>query len=171
MMGAIAPGLEYRHVDVFANAPFAGNGLIVAFGETASVPSEALVTLTAEMRQFELIVVDFEPPAGRVIARIFTAEEELPFAGHPVIGAAAALHERHAVEPTRSWLFMIADREITVRSEQTEEYCRVGGRLPRPRGACWPDWLWLPPAAASNCACGSPAHSSPTSFTDWHTQS
>src|SRR5512140_3591473 len=49
--------------------------------------------------------------------------------------------------------------------------CRVGGRLPRPRGACWPDWLWLPPAASSNCACGSPAHSSPTSFTDWHTQS
>jgi PhzF family phenazine biosynthesis protein len=117
--------LEYRHVDVFANAPFAGNGLIVAFGETASVPSEALVTLTAEMRQFELIVVDFEPSAARVVARIFTAEEELPFAGHPVIGAAAALHERHAAEPTRSWLFVIADREITVRSEETEEYYRA----------------------------------------------
>ena len=125
MMAAIERGLEYRHVDVFANAPFVGNGLIVAFGETSSVPAEALVTLTAEMRQFELIVVDFDPPAGRVVARIFTAEEELPFAGHPVIGAAAALHERHAIEPTRSWLFVIADREITVRSEETEEYYRA----------------------------------------------
>ena len=47
---------------------------------------------------------------------------------------------------------------------------RVGGKLPRPHGACWPDWLWLPPAAASNRACGSPAQRSPTSFTDRHTQ-
>jgi predicted PhzF superfamily epimerase YddE/YHI9 len=37
-------------------------------------------------------VADFQPEVGRVSARIFTAEEELPFAGHPVIGAAAALH-------------------------------------------------------------------------------
>src|SRR5450755_103806 len=50
-------------------------------------------------------------------------------------------------------------------------HCRVGGRLPRPHGACWPDWLWLPPAAASNRACGSPVHGTPTSFTDGHTQS
>lgn len=75
------------------------------------------------MRQFELIVVDMESHPGRVFARIFTAREELPFAGHPVIGAAAALHERHAVnEPSRSWVFVIASREITVRSVRTERY-------------------------------------------------
>jgi len=44
-----------------------------------------LISLTAEMRQFELIVVDVEPLADQVSARIFTAQEELPFAGHPVI--------------------------------------------------------------------------------------
>ncbi len=56
-------------------------------------------------------------------ARIFTAEEELPFAGHPVIGAAAALHERFtAGEPARSWVFVIAGREITVRSRRTAVY-------------------------------------------------
>ena len=54
-------------------------------------------------------------------ARIFTAEEELPFTGHPVIGAAAALHERHAAgDPARSWVYLIAGREITVRSRRTE---------------------------------------------------
>ncbi len=118
----MAAGLEYRHVDVFADVPFAGNGLIVAFGDTASASVEALVRLTAEMRQFELILVDLEPAAGRVSARVFTAQEELPFAGHPVIGAAAALHERYAVESAHSWLFVIAGREIVVRSERTERY-------------------------------------------------
>jgi len=110
---------------VFSDVPFAGNGLIVAFGGTRTVRAEALVLLTAELRQFELIVVDAAPQTGRVSARIFTAQEELPFAGHPVIGAAAALHERHAAEPARSWVFVIAGREIAVRSEQTERYYKA----------------------------------------------
>jgi trans-2,3-dihydro-3-hydroxyanthranilate isomerase len=115
--------LEFRHVDVFTDVPFAGNGLIVLFGSTASARTEALISVTVEMRQFELILADFQPEAGRVPARIFTAEEELPFAGHPVIGAAAALHERHAAgEPARAWIFMIAGREIAVRSRRTKGY-------------------------------------------------
>lgn len=119
-MGA---ALEFRHVDVFTGVPFAGNGLIVLFGSTASIRAEALISVTAEMRQFELILADCQPGAGRVPARIFTAEEELPFAGHPVIGAAAALHERHyAGEPDRSWTFVIAGREIAVRSRPTAGY-------------------------------------------------
>src|SRR5581483_2715513 len=114
--------LTYRHVDVFAEEPLSGNGLIVAFGDIEGIRAEALIRLTAELRQFELIVVDVKPPENRVLARIFTAQEELPFAGHPVIGAAAALHERDDREPTRSWVFVIADREIPVRSRRTERY-------------------------------------------------
>jgi trans-2,3-dihydro-3-hydroxyanthranilate isomerase len=119
-MGA---ALEFRHVDVFADVPFTGNGLIVLFGSTAGFRAEELISVTAEMRQFELILADFEPETGRVPARIFTAEEELPFAGHPVIGAAAALHERYAAgELARSWVFVIAGREIPVRSRRTAGY-------------------------------------------------
>jgi trans-2,3-dihydro-3-hydroxyanthranilate isomerase len=115
--------LEFRHVDVFTDAPFTGNGLIVLFGRPGEVRAQALISVTAEMRQFELIIAEFQPGAGRVPARIFTAEEELPFAGHPVIGAAAALHERYAAaEPARSWVFVIAGREIAVRSRPTRGY-------------------------------------------------
>src|SRR6266851_2575481 len=115
--------LEFRHVDVFTDVPFTGNGLIVLFGSTANARAEALISVTVEMRQFELIQVDCQPQTGRVSARIFTAEEELPFAGHPVIGAAAALHERHAVgDPARSWVFVIAGREIAVRSRRSAGY-------------------------------------------------
>jgi trans-2,3-dihydro-3-hydroxyanthranilate isomerase len=115
--------LEFRHVDVFTEVPFTGNGLIVLFGSPGEVRAEALISVTAEMRQFELIIAEFQPKAGRVAARIFTAEEELPFAGHPVIGAAAALHERYtAAEPARSWVFVIAGRDITVRSRPARGY-------------------------------------------------
>lgn len=123
MMAGMAAELEYRHVDVFTDAPFNGNGLIVLFAETGGLRTEVLISLTAEMRQFELIVVDAEPKGERVSARIFTAQEELPFAGHPVIGAAAALHERHAPsEPFRSWVFVIAGREIAAHSDRTQRY-------------------------------------------------
>jgi trans-2,3-dihydro-3-hydroxyanthranilate isomerase len=119
-MGA---ALEFRHVDVFTDVPFTGNGLIVLFGSAAGARAQALISLTAELRQFELIMVDIQPEAGRVPARIFTADEELPFAGHPVIGAAAALHERYAAgEPARHWVFVIAGREIAVRSRRTAGY-------------------------------------------------
>jgi trans-2,3-dihydro-3-hydroxyanthranilate isomerase len=115
--------LEFRHVDVFTDMPFAGNGLIVLFGSASGVRAEVLIALTAELRQFELIMADFQPQAGRVPARIFTADEELPFAGHPVIGAAAAMHERYAAgEAARSWVFVIAGREIAVRSRPTAGY-------------------------------------------------
>ncbi len=122
-MAVMAAALDFRHVDVFTDVPFAGNGLIVVFGETSGVRIEALISLTVEMRQFELIAVDLQPQAGRVLARIFTAQEELPFAGHPIIGAAAALHERYAVnETSRSWVFVIGGREIAAGSRRTERY-------------------------------------------------
>jgi trans-2,3-dihydro-3-hydroxyanthranilate isomerase len=124
--------MEYRHVDVFADAPFAGNGLIVAFAQPRSLRAEALISLTAELRQFELIVVDADLRGDRVSARIFTAQEELPFAGHPVIGAAAALHERHGGELVRRWVFVIAGREIEVRSERTDRYYRAEMNQGRP---------------------------------------
>ncbi len=115
--------LEFRHVDVFADAPFTGNGLIVVFGGTTDVPVGALLAITIEMRQFESVFVDVEAEGARVRARIFTAEEELPFAGHPVIGAAAALHERHASGVAeRSWVFEIAGRDIPVRSRSTPSF-------------------------------------------------
>ena len=50
--------------------------------------------LTRELRQFESIFLAPTNVPGEYSARVFTMEEELPFAGHPAIGAAAVLHER-----------------------------------------------------------------------------
>ena len=85
---------RFFHVDVFATGPLTGNGLSV-FLDTANWPVSAMQALTREMRQFESIFLSEASPSGAT-ARVFTAEEELPFAGHPVLGAAAVLHRTQA---------------------------------------------------------------------------
>src|SRR5262245_26069857 len=116
------PGLDYRHVDVFTDRPYGGNGRIGSFGGS-ELASDDLLAVTREMRQFETVFLDLEADLDVIPARIFTAEEELPFAGHPVIGAAAAVHERLArLAVERSWVFVLAGREVDVTSQRHGDY-------------------------------------------------
>jgi PhzF family phenazine biosynthesis protein len=71
-----------------------GNGLAV-FLDTADWPASVMQRITREMRQFESIFLSECSPLGAA-ARVFTVDEELPFAGHPVLGAAAVLHRTQA---------------------------------------------------------------------------
>jgi len=88
-----AAGLTCRQVDVFADGPLAGNGLAVFITERP-LQAQLMQALTRELRQFESIFLSPSGDPNTFSARIFTMEEELPFAGHPAIGAAAVLHER-----------------------------------------------------------------------------
>jgi trans-2,3-dihydro-3-hydroxyanthranilate isomerase len=85
----------FRHVDVFTRAPFSGNGLTV-FPESDGLSAAQMQRVTQEMRQFESIFLVATEDAHEAVARVFTVEEELDFAGHPVLGAACVLHERLA---------------------------------------------------------------------------
>lgn len=114
--------LAFRHVDVFTAVPYAGNGLIVVSGGVEA-PAHQLLAITQEFRQFETIFVAPSEADRRVDARIFTAEEELPFAGHPVIGAAAVMHERSGPHgEDGEWTFVIGGREIRVRSRPDDYF-------------------------------------------------
>ncbi|HSE66644.1 MAG TPA: PhzF family phenazine biosynthesis protein [Gemmatimonadales bacterium] len=101
------------HVDVFATGSLTGNGLTV-FLHTEHWPTAAMQALTQEFRQFESIFLSAISPDGAV-ARIFTVEEELPFAGHPLLGAAAVLHRTQA--PTLescSWVLSVPHGDVAV---------------------------------------------------------
>src|SRR3954471_16708492 len=75
------------------------------------------------MRQFETIFLTSDANGTDVEARIFTVEEELPFAGHPVVGAAAALHERVAPDSDEvEWQFLIQGRPLRVVSHRDDAY-------------------------------------------------
>ena len=115
--------VPFRLVDVFADEPFRGNGLIVMFCRTLDYSAGQLREIAEEMRQFETIFVRVGDDSRTIAARIFTVEEELPFAGHPVIGAAGALHERLAGDSDSvGWTFVIAGRSIPVVSRRDADY-------------------------------------------------
>jgi trans-2,3-dihydro-3-hydroxyanthranilate isomerase len=111
--------LPYYHVDVFSPEPLSGNGLIV-FTEAGNLSANVMQRLTQEMRQFESIFLQ-EIDGRRVRARIFTCEEELDFAGHPVLGAAAVLHDLYKKEAdTAQWIFDLNIKTATVLTQKNK---------------------------------------------------
>src|SRR3954469_24656326 len=92
-VGAVAdPGmLEYEIVDVFAARAFAGNPLAVVFGadELSTEQCQALA-FEFHLSETSFICAPTEPGADYRV-RIFTPFAELPFAGHPSVGAAHTL--------------------------------------------------------------------------------
>jgi PhzF family phenazine biosynthesis protein len=109
--------LSYHHVDVFSRRALRGNGLVVVL-DAGRLPVTVMQDLTREMRQFEtafLTDVDLGQRSARL--RIFTEDEELDFADHPVLGAAAVLH---ALLPARgveeTWALAVAHRVIEART-------------------------------------------------------
>jgi trans-2,3-dihydro-3-hydroxyanthranilate isomerase len=83
--------LDYEVVDVFAPRAFAGNPLAVVFGAD-DLTTEQCQALAFEFHLSEtsFICAPTEPGADYRV-RIFTPFAELPFAGHPSVGAAHTL--------------------------------------------------------------------------------
>lgn len=88
--------LAYHLLDVFTATRFTGNPLAVVEGADALAPEE----MQAIAREFNLSETVFlsapRDPVQTARIRIFTPQRELPFAGHPTIGAAALLSETQA---------------------------------------------------------------------------
>jgi trans-2,3-dihydro-3-hydroxyanthranilate isomerase len=111
--------LPYVHVDVFSQSAFGGNSLVV-FPDAGDLSAEQMLRITQEMRHFEAIFLEQTDQPATVRARIFDLLDELPFAGHPVIGAAAVLH-RHSRSPgARSWRFELAAKTVEITTELGE---------------------------------------------------
>jgi trans-2,3-dihydro-3-hydroxyanthranilate isomerase len=90
---ATLPNLRrYLHYDVFTTTPHAGNQLAV-FMEPQGLATEAMASMTREMNYSECTFVLPSEAAGTDFRlRIFgRAGNEMPFAGHPVIGSTFAI--------------------------------------------------------------------------------
>ncbi len=83
---------EFRYVicDVFTDRPLEGNPLAV-FTDARAIPEALLQPLAREMHLSETVFCYPARAGGHVRIRIFTPGHELPFAGHPVLGAAFVL--------------------------------------------------------------------------------
>jgi trans-2,3-dihydro-3-hydroxyanthranilate isomerase len=86
--------LAYEIVDVFTDRPFAGNPLAVVF-DAHALGTEQMQTIAREFNLSETVfVLPSTAATATYRARIFTPEQELPFAGHPSIGAAVTARRR-----------------------------------------------------------------------------
>lgn len=82
--------LRYTLCDVFTQRPLTGNPLAVFTGAN-DLPDATLQAIAREMNLSETVFVLPRRGEGQARLRIFTPKMELPFAGHPIIGAAAVV--------------------------------------------------------------------------------
>lgn len=105
--------LKFYQADVFTNQPFGGNPVAV-FPEAEGLSDDQLQQIAREMNLSETVFV-FPPSDKAAVARlrIFTPTQEIPFAGHPVLGTFFILAQ----------LGMIAVKESVTRLMQE---CNIG---------------------------------------------
>ncbi len=82
---------RYVTLDVFTARPFGGNQLAVVL-DAVGLDDAAMQQITREFNLSETVfVLPPKDPSHRARIRIFTMAHELPFAGHPTVGAAVLL--------------------------------------------------------------------------------
>jgi len=86
---------EFIQLDVFTQTPLAGNPLAI-FPDARGLNDREMQALAREMNLSETTFILSRDPAteareGKKV-RIFTVEQELPFAGHPTLGTALHLY-------------------------------------------------------------------------------
>src|SRR5580700_7036940 len=83
--------------DVFSSRPLEGNSLAV-FSDARGLTDAEMQSLAKEMNLSETTFILPRDPAIEkekgIRVRIFTVQEELPFAGHPTLGTAFALRSQ-----------------------------------------------------------------------------
>jgi len=109
--------LKFYQADVFTAQPFGGNPVAV-FPDADGLTDDELQQIAREMNLSETVFV-FPPtdPTAAARLRIFTPTQEIPFAGHPVLGTfyilaqlgKIAIHEpiTHVVQECNIGLFPV----------------------------------------------------------------
>lgn len=115
----------YALVDVFAERALEGNPLAI-FTDARTLSDEEMQALARETNLAETTFVlpgdAAEERAHGVRVRIFTTQEELPFAGHPTLGTAAWLWQHHPpLAGAETVTLRLKGGPVTVRFEPRRE--------------------------------------------------
>lgn len=102
-------------VDVFAEQKYTGNPLAVVMN-AASLSSTDMQHIAREINYSESIFILDSKPAenGGYDMRIFTPESELPFAGHPCLGAAYIIERYLLKQQTEVLLLNLPAGQVSV---------------------------------------------------------
>lgn len=111
--GALS-ALPYTTLDVFTSEPFSGNPVAVIW-DADGLGAAQMQRIAAEFGYSETVFVNTaNDPDIAAAMRIFTPTFELPFAGHPIVGAAVAFAERQAEGSFSKLVFHVAAGVVTV---------------------------------------------------------
>ncbi len=109
---------RFHTLDVFTETALAGNPLAVVL-DAEGLGEARMQAIAAEFNLSETVFV-FEPrnAVNSARARIFTPKRELPFAGHPTVGAAALIADRRAGD-----LLRVQDIRIVLEEQIGDVIC------------------------------------------------
>lgn len=123
--------IPYRIYDVFTDTPLAGNPLAVVDLREASLSDARQQQLAKEFNLSETVyLLPPENPVHTVSLRIYTPDRELPFAGHPTVGAAVALARDTLAEGLDAGLVLLEERVGLIRAAvrvDADQSARTGG--------------------------------------------
>lgn len=110
--------LPFYIVDVFAPQPLTGNPLAVVLA-APELEAEQMQAIAREMNYSETTFILAQTPnASGYPVRIFTPEQELPFAGHPTLGTAHVLLREILTQPQNQLTLSLPVGSIPVTVEQ-----------------------------------------------------
>lgn len=125
------PSLPYCVYDVFTEIPLAGNPLAVVDLRDGSLSDEAMQSLAQEFNLSETVyLLPPENPVHTAKLRIFTPDHELPFAGHPTVGAAIALARDGVADGLSTGLVLMEEKAGLIRAAvkiDGDKASRTGG--------------------------------------------
>jgi trans-2,3-dihydro-3-hydroxyanthranilate isomerase len=132
----VARQLDYLLVDVFTRTPLSGNPLAVVL-KADGLGDDEMQRIAREFNLSETIFICRSAQERTTAAvRIFTPGLELPFAGHPTVGAAVVLGLEHKLSVVR------LEEHVGLVTAVVERHDRKSGeamfalpKLPEPSGA------------------------------------
>ncbi|MCM3672046.1 PhzF family phenazine biosynthesis protein [Mesobacillus maritimus] len=113
--------IDYSIVDVFSQGKYTGNQLAV-FKNAENISSREMQQIAKEINYSEttFILSDTKKDNGYDV-RIFTPNEEVPFAGHPTLGTAYIIQNEIVGEPIEKLVLNFKTGQIPVTFDQQEE--------------------------------------------------
>jgi trans-2,3-dihydro-3-hydroxyanthranilate isomerase len=120
----MAASYDFVQLDVFTQTPLAGNPLAI-FTDARGLTDKQMQALAREMNLSETTFIlprepSVEAREGKRV-RIFTVEEELPFAGHPTLGTALYIYSTANSSPEQIVLDLNAGKiPVTFRVDSEE---------------------------------------------------
>ncbi|MFO7916372.1 MAG: PhzF family phenazine biosynthesis protein [Candidatus Krumholzibacteriales bacterium] len=128
----MAKTISYEHVDVFTSKAFRGNQLAV-FQRAGKLTQKQMQLIAREINFSESVFISgssHRDVDGKL--RIFTPAEEIPFAGHPVLGAAfVILNHKKGRKPSEITLELNSGI-ISTEIKKTDSTYRISMYQPLP---------------------------------------